>query len=119
VGQVAALFQRVGEEIALIDTLESERGDYSRRIQAQLDRTLDRIYATSEALTNALQVKLNETTYTLTLVATIFLPLTLIVGFFGMNFKWMTDHIESAPAFWTLGIGGMVLPLLVIVLWIW
>lgn len=119
VGQTAALFQRVGEEIALIETLESEREDYFGRVQAQLDRTLDRIDATSEALTNALQVNLNETTYNLTLVATIFLPLTLIVGFFGMNFKWMTDNIESATSFWLLGVGGMVLPLLVIMALIW
>lgn len=31
--------------------------------------------------------------YILTLVATIFLPLSFIVGFFGMNFKSMTNSI--------------------------
>jgi magnesium transporter len=118
-GQQGALFQRVAEEVEQIETLESERHDYTRRIQGQLDRTVSRIDATSDALTNALQVKLNETTYNLTLVAAIFLPLTLIVGFFGMNFKWMTDHIESAAAFWLLGVGGMVVPLLAILLLIY
>jgi Mg2+ and Co2+ transporter CorA len=47
-------------------------------------------------------------------VATIFLPLTLIVGFFGMNFGWMVDRIDSAPAFWLLGLGLMVLALVAI-----
>lgn len=41
----------------------------------------------------------------LTVVSTTFLPLTVGVGFFGMNFTWMTDRIESAPAFVLLGIG--------------
>lgn len=40
----------------------------------------------------------------LTLVATIFLPLTLATGFFGMNFAWMTDRLGSVGAFVTLGI---------------
>ena len=29
----------------------------------------------------------------LTLVATIFLPLTFIAGFFGMNFGWLIGHV--------------------------
>lgn len=49
----------------------------------------------------------------LTLVATIFLPLTLATGFFGMNFAWMQDGIGSFGAFLGLGI---VLPALATVL---
>jgi magnesium transporter len=37
-------------------------------------------------------------------VATIFLPLTLVTGFFGMNFQWMVDGLGSLPAFIVLGI---------------
>lgn len=40
----------------------------------------------------------------LTLVATIFMPLTLATGFFGMNFGWLTDHIGSAGSFLVLGL---------------
>lgn len=46
----------------------------------------------------------------LTLVTVIFLPLTVISSFFGMNFGWMVDHIGSATSFVLLGI---VLPLVV------
>ena len=46
----------------------------------------------------------------LTLVTVIFLPLTVISSFFGMNFGWMVDHIGSAASFVLLGI---VLPLVV------
>ena len=45
----------------------------------------------------------------LTLVATIFLPLTLATGFFGMNFAWLQERTGSLAAFVLLGI---VLPAL-------
>ena len=44
----------------------------------------------------------------LTLVAVVWLPLTVSTSFFGMNFGWLTAHIGSAAAFVLLGI---VLPL--------
>ena len=44
---------------------------------------------------------MNETMYWLTVVATIFLPLTFLTGFFGMNFGWMVGEIDTEPAFLT------------------
>jgi len=49
----------------------------------------------------------------LTLVSIIFLPLTFITGFFGMNFGWMTQSIGSADAFVLLGV---ILPTLCVAL---
>ena len=50
-----------------------------------------------------LDLQLNERAYLVSVVATIFVPLTFVTGFFGMNFGWMVDHIDSPIAFWLLG----------------
>ena len=39
----------------------------------------------------------------MSVVATIFVPLTFITGFFGVNFGWMVDHVDTQIAFWLLG----------------
>ena len=49
----------------------------------------------------------------LTIVATIFLPLTFATGFFGMNFGWLVNHIDSLEAFLVFGVGGMVAPIVI------
>jgi magnesium transporter len=118
IGPERALFERVSEEIKHIRTLRGDHEDYFDRIGGQLDRAVERIDAAREALSDALQAQLNETTYRLTIVATIFLPLSFITGFFGMNFDWLVSRIGSGPAFWLLGVGSLVLPLVFIVVFL-
>jgi magnesium transporter len=75
-----------------------------------------------EALNVYLQAtsnRLNEIGTRLTLLATIFIPLTLITSFFGMNFGWLVRHIDSFPAFAIWGVGGMVVPTAGILAWLW
>ncbi|MEU9986114.1 CorA family divalent cation transporter [Streptomyces sp. NPDC048045] len=41
----------------------------------------------------------------LAIVSVIFLPLSFLTGFFGMNFSYLTDEMESKAVFWLLAIG--------------
>jgi magnesium transporter len=53
----------------------------------------------------------------LTIIATIFLPLTFVTGFFGQNFSYLVQGIDSATAFWAYGMGGLVLAVVGLMLW--
>lgn len=104
----------MGQEIGQVKGLESDNERYFERVYAQLNRLIDGIDAASNSMAQVMNLRMNETIYWLTVVATIFLPLTFMTGFFGMNFSWMTDRIDTLPAFLLLGIGGPILSTLLI-----
>ena len=63
-------------------------------------------------------VRQNATIERLTILATIFLPLTFVTGFFGQNFAWLVGNIDGFPAFLIFGIGGLVLPCVLLYFWL-
>jgi magnesium transporter len=103
------LFERIAVELEHIDGLGADHARYFDRVGDQVNRLVDAIDAAATAMATLIELRLNETTYWLTVVATVFLPLTFITGFFGMNFGWMVDQIDSQAAFWLLGIGTPVI----------
>jgi magnesium transporter len=112
------VFERISEEIEQVKGLGADSRPYLERIDQQLIRLISGIDAAGDALAKLIDLRLNETIYWLTVVATIFLPLTFVTGFFGMNFAWMVDRIDTAAAFVLLGIGtpllGVALTLLLV-----
>jgi magnesium transporter len=94
-------------------TTEDER--YFRDIYDHLIRISDLIDTYRDLLTSSMDVflstvsnRLNVVMKQLAVIATIFLPLTFITGFFGQNFGWLVRNIGGWPAFAGLGIGAEV-----------
>jgi magnesium transporter len=59
----------------------------------------------------ALGVRQNDVMKQLTVIATIFLPLAWLTGFFGQNFGWMVRNVNGWEEFLWLGIGAQLLTL--------
>jgi len=98
-----AVLERIGVEIGNLRGFDRDDEPYFDRLDEQLDRLLSSIDAAANAMGVLLDLQLNERAYVVSLVAPIFVPLTFITGFFGMNFGWMVDHIDTPVAFWLLG----------------
>jgi magnesium transporter len=99
-----ALVERAGVEIGALPGFGADAGRYFDRLGEQVDRLLASIDAAANGLGMLLDLQLNERAYLVSVLATIFVPLTFITGYFGMNFGWMVDRIDSPIAFWLLGL---------------
>jgi magnesium transporter len=98
--------------VAELPGMNEEDERYFRDIYDHLIRISDLIDTYRDLLTSSMDVylstvsnRLNTVMKQLTIMATVFLPLTFITGFFGQNFGWMVGHIGSGPVFFGLGIG--------------
>jgi len=102
----------------LIENLPGLERDIARHpfrdVHDDLVVTANEIEYLRELLSETVNVLINQMASRLTIVATIFLPLTFATGFFGMNFGWLVRHIDSAESFLLLGVGGMILPLIAV-----
>ena len=113
------------DDILEVPGLEADSRNYFRdvydhaiRISDQIDSYRDLLLGSRDAYLSVTSNRLNEITKQLTVVATIFLPLSFVVGFFGQNFGWMVRHIGSGADFWVIGGGSMVLSLLILFVWL-
>lgn len=96
-------------DLALFDPSEIA---YYRDVYDHSVRAIEQMDAARDLVTSALEIQIsisaarqNEVVKQLSFIATIFLPLSFITGFFGQNFGYLVSHIESAPAFWFAGVG--------------
>jgi magnesium transporter len=118
------LLARGTEDILEIPGLQADSREYFRdvydhaiRISEQIDSFRDLLAGSRDAYLSTVSNRLNQITTQLTVVATIFLPLSFIVGFFGQNFAWLVRNIGSAGDFFVLGLGSLVVSVVALLAW--
>jgi len=89
-------------------------GDHLSQIAGELHRQHEDLTALTATYFNANQNRLNSVATRLTIGGTFFLAWTLVTGFFGQNFGWLVRHIDSRHAFLVYGVGGLVVPTVLI-----
>jgi magnesium transporter len=82
--------------------------DHVIRISDQIDSYRDLLSNGMDAYLSMVSNKLNEVMKQLTVIATVFLPLSFLTGFFGQNFGWLVTHLGGLATFLLLGIGTEV-----------
>jgi magnesium transporter len=95
-------------------TQESERYmrdlyDHLIRISDMVDSYRDLLSGSLDAYMSVVSNRLNDVMKQLTIIATVFLPLSFLTGFFGQNFGWMVQRLGSLGVFLGLGLGTEVL----------
>jgi magnesium transporter len=115
VGPMRDIFATSLDSLEELPGLEKGSRDYFRDVWDHLTRIAEQIDSYRDVLTSAMDVylssvsnRVNDVMKQLTIIATIFLPLSFVVGFFGMNFGWLVQHIDTPAAFWGLGVGSLV-----------
>lgn len=109
------LFARSVDQLDELPGLQLDERDYFRDVYDHLIRISDLIDSYRDLMSGATDLYLstisnrqNEVTKQLTVIATIFLPLSFITGFFGQNFTYMVSQlIDTEWVFWVVGVGSM------------
>jgi magnesium transporter len=94
-------------------TAETERYvrdlyDHLIRISDMVDSYRDLTSGSLDAYMSMVSNRLNDVMKQLTIIATVFLPLSFLTGFFGQNFGWLVSRIGSAATFLGIGVGTEV-----------
>ena len=94
---------------------------YFRDVYDHLIRIGDMIDTYRDLLTGAMDVylstvsnRLNGVMKQLAIIATVFMPLTFLTGFFGQNLGWMVAHVGGVGHFLVFGLGLELLTLAIV-----
>jgi magnesium transporter len=94
-------------------------GDHLDQVTGELGRQTEDLIALAGTYFNANSDRLTAVGTRLTIVGTIFVLWTLVTGFFGQNFGWLVGHINGLHHFLIFGVGGLVVPTVVLLTLFW
>lgn len=88
---------------------------YYRDVYDHIVRQYETVDSLRDLLTSAMDVylstvsnRVNQTTKTLTVIASLFLPLSFLTGFYGMNFALLVNVLETPRIAFAAGVGTML-----------
>jgi magnesium transporter len=101
------------DRIAELPGMQQDDRLYFRDLYDTLVRVADMVDSYRDLLSGATDLyasmvanRQGDINKQLTIIATVFLPLTFLTGFFGQNFSFLTGHIiNNTASFWYLGLG--------------
>ncbi len=110
------MFARDGDRLAELRGLDTDDRFYFRDLYDGLIRVSELVDSYRDLLSGATDMYLStvanrqgEINKQLTIIATIFLPLTFLTGFFGQNFSFLTSRIlDTTWSFLVFGLGLLV-----------
>ena len=79
--------------------------DHLIRISDMVDSHRDLLGNSMDAYMSMMSRRQNDAIKQLTIIATVFLPLSFLTGFFGQNFGWLVRSIGSWEEFFGIGVG--------------
>jgi magnesium transporter len=94
-------------------------GDHLAQVSGELYRQTDDLATLTTTYFNANANRLNRLATRLTILATFFLIWTLVTSFFGQNFGWLVDHIDTLETFLIYEALGLVLPTVLAAIYFW
>ena len=119
-------FQTASERIMELTGLSRGTREYLRdignhlaQVSGELQRQNDDLTSLTGIYFSASAERVNRTATRLSVVATFFVVWTLITGFFGQNFGWLVDNVESRTDFLVFGLGGFLVPTIALAVLFW
>jgi magnesium transporter len=94
-------------------------GDHLFQVAGEFQRQIDDLTALMQTYFNANSDRLNRVATRLTIGGTLFVIYTVVTGFFGQNFGWLVDNIDTKKDFLLYGVGGITAPTVILLTLFW
>jgi magnesium transporter len=116
------MFARITSGVTDLPGLTDESIRYFRDLYDHLIRISDMVDGYRDLMSGVMDThlstvsnRLNVVMKQLAIIATVFLPLSFLTGFFGQNFSWLVTHIGGWPTFVGVGIGTEVVAVVLLI----
>jgi magnesium transporter len=94
-------------------------GDHLSQLAGEYQRQNEDLFALAQTYFNANSDRLNRIATRLTIGGTLFILYTVVTGFFGQNFGWLVDGIDTKRDFLLYGVGALVVPTVILLVLFW